>query len=211
MVRSFFALLLFSVLLLSGCATPIVKTTGPLSIREVRVSSAPTLKAATDVQTLVRQTTTSQLVGSHEGQPTTLDVTLTRLTYKNPVLSLLVGSSNQLGAQVVAQDQGGQEIARFDVVTVDQAMVNGIAGAVLSVAQDKARVDRALARGLAANIEKRIYGKTSGVVMTPELAPRTVPAAPASNAPSLSSTTAPAKGARQPSSRTHRPEPAAGV
>ena len=165
------------VALLSGCAQPIVKTTGPLAIREVHVSAADTLKAETDVLSLVRQTVPSQLVGVHEGKTAKVDVTLVTLTYKNPVLSLLVGSSNQLGASVVLREANGAELSGFDVLAIDQGAINGIAGAVISVAQDKARVDRALARELAEQIERRIYGTQSREVMTPDLA---APAQPSS-------------------------------
>ena len=175
LARIFAALALVAIL--SGCAQPIVKTTGPLAIREVHVSAADTLKAETDVLSLVRQTVPSQLVGVHEGKTAKVDVTLVTLTYKNPVLSLLVGSSNQLGASVVLREANGAELSGFDVLAIDQGAINGIAGAVISVAQDKARVDRALARELAEQIERRIYGTQSREVMTPDLA---APAQPSS-------------------------------
>jgi len=165
-------------LLLAGCAKPLVETTGPIAIRRVDIETSPTLRSHTDVLSLVQQTLNSQLVGTHQGRVTDLDVTLIGLTYKNPVMSLLVGDSNRLAATVVARDEAGTELGRFDVIAIDGHIVNGVVGAVVSVAQDKARVDRALARELASQVERRIYGKTSRKVMTPELAPRTAPVAP---------------------------------
>ncbi|WP_062205705.1 hypothetical protein [Aureimonas sp. AU12] len=171
------------VALLSGCAKPLVDTTGPLAIRRVEVTAAPTLKADTDLLSLARQTLPSQLVGAHEGKPATLDVTLTEVHYKNPLASLLVGDDNRLSALGVLRGEDGREITRFNAVTMDQGAINGIAGAVISVAQDRARVDRALARGLASSIEGQIYGKTTGKVMTPELAAKSAPAVAAPVAP----------------------------
>ncbi len=165
-------------LLLAGCAKPVVDTTGPLAIRRVDIEASPSLRSHTDVLSLVQQTLNSQLVGTHQGRTTDLDVTLTALTYKNPLMSLLVGDANKLAATVVARDESGAELARLDLVALDGGAVNGIVGAVVSAAQDKARVDRALARELASQVERRIYGKTSRKVMTPELAPRTAPVAP---------------------------------
>ncbi|MBB3999687.1 hypothetical protein [Aureimonas pseudogalii] len=185
--------------LLSGCAKPLVDTTGPLAIRRVEVSAAPTLKADTDLLSLARQTLPSQLVGAHEGKPATLDVTLTDVHYKNPLASLLVGDANRLSALGVLRGEDGREITRFNTVTLDAGAINGIAGAVISAAQDRARVDRALARGLASTIERQIYGKTTREVMTPELAAKSAPVAAAPAAPAPAPKTlapkAPARGA----------------
>ncbi|ALN71747.1 MULTISPECIES: hypothetical protein [unclassified Aureimonas] len=155
---------------LSGCARPVVETTGPLAVREVSVSAIESLKPETDILSLVRQTVPSQIIGISEGKATKVEVTLVLLAYKNPLMSLLAGDANKLGATVVLRDTAGTELSRFNVLSLDQTLVNGIAGAMLSIAQDRARVDRALARDLASTIEKRIYGQTSRPVMVPELA-----------------------------------------
>lgn len=184
-----------SVLALAGCATPIVKTTGPLAIREVQVTAAPTLKSETDVLGLVRQTLPPQLVGTRAGQSTRLDVTLTQVHYKNPVASILIGDDNRLLATVVAYGDGNAEIARFDAVARDQTAIDGIAGAVIAVAQDRARVDRALAMGLAMGIERQIYGNQLKPVMRPELAqpiPQAAPATTPAAGPPRPAATAPA-------------------
>lgn len=158
------------VALLSGCAKPVVETTGPLAIRDVSVSAADTIRAETDILSLVRQTVPAQILGVSDGKATKVEVRLVLLAYKNPVMSLLVGDSNKLGANVILRDMADQELARFDVIAIDQYMLNGVAGAVISVAQDKARVDRALARGLAETIEQRIYGRKTKPAMVPDLA-----------------------------------------
>lgn len=170
-------------LLLAGCVQPIVKTTGPLAITRVDINAAPTLKAHTDLLPQVRQTVPAQLVGAHPGKPAVLDLTLVDVHYKNPVASLLVGDSNHLTAKGVLRAEDGTEITRFDARTSDQGAINGIAGAVISVAQDRARVDRAMARELAKDLERRIYGKVTREPAQLELAPKVgapaVPAAPA--------------------------------
>lgn len=161
---------LMLVALLSACAKPVVETTGPLAIRDVSVSAADTIRAETDILSLVRQTVPAQILGVSDGKATKVEVRLVLLAYKNPVMSLLVGDSNKLGANVILRDMADQELARFDVIAIDQYMLNGVAGAVISVAQDKARVDRALARGLAETIEQRIYGRKTKPAMVPDLA-----------------------------------------
>ncbi|KTR04453.1 hypothetical protein NS365_15290 [Aureimonas ureilytica] len=174
------------VALLSACAKPVVETTGPLAIRDVSVSAADTIRAETDILSLVRQTVPAQILGVSDGKATKVEVRLVLLAYKNPVMSLLVGDSNKLGANVILRDMADQELARFDVIAIDQYMLNGVAGAVISVAQDKARVDRALARGLAETIEQRIYGRKTKPAMVPDLA------APMPKGPPQESTHSPA-------------------
>lgn len=181
--------------LLTGCAQPIVKTAGPLKIRSVTVSAAPAVKADTDIVSLVRQTVPPQIVNTREGKPADLQLTLTDVHYKNPLASLLVGDANRVLAQGILRGADGVEIARFDTGTLDQTVFNGISGAVIAAAQDRARVDRALARGLAKNVETRIYGDNHREVMTPELAAKTAPAAPAAAAPAARRPVAPARGA----------------
>ena len=184
--------------LLAGCAEPIVKTTGPLSITRVDVNAAPTLKAHTDLLPQVRQTVPAQLVGAHQGKPAVLDLTLVDVHYKNPLASLLVGDSNTLTAKGVLRGEDGTEITRFDTRTSDQGAINGIAGAVISVAQDRARVDRAMARALAKDLERRIHGKVTREPAQIELAPKLGEPAPVSaapRAPLAPAPKAPAKGA----------------
>lgn len=183
------------VVLLAGCAQPIVKTAGPLKIRSVVVSAAPTVKSDTDIVSLVRQTVPPQIVDTREGRPADLQLTLTDVHYKNPIASLLVGDANRVLAQGILRGADGVEIARFDTGTLDQTMLNGISGAVIAAAQDRARVDRALARGLAKNVETRIYGDNHQTVMTPELAAKTAPAPVSPAAPAPRRPAPPARGA----------------
>ncbi|MBB3951723.1 hypothetical protein [Aureimonas jatrophae] len=181
--------------LVSGCAQPIVKTTGPLQIRSVAVAAAPTVKSDTDIVSLVRQTLPPQIVNTREGRSADLQLTLTEVHYKNPIASLLVGDANRVLAQGILRGEDGTEIARFDTGTLDQTVLNGISGAVIAAAQDRARVDRALARGLAKNVETRIYGNNHREVMTPELAAKTAPAPAAPAAPAPRRPVVPARGA----------------
>lgn len=169
-------------LTLAGCATPIIETTGPLAIREVQITAAPTMRSETDILPLVRQTVEAQLIDSRPGEVTRLDITLTELHYKNPIASLLVADANRLSATIIAFNTSGAEIARFEAIAVDQIALNGIAGAAIAVGQDRARVDRALARGIAESIEARIYGRRTKPAITPELGQPNAPA-PSATAP----------------------------
>lgn len=163
-------------LALGACQTAIVEETGPLLIRSVSVNEASSFTPTTDVAGRVRRGLNTTLVGRDAGgTPSHVDVTLTRITYKNALVSVIGGSSNGVTSTVTIRDENGATLAQFPHKTVRDAAFTGVIGAAQAVLQDRANVDERLASDHVDGLETRIFGNS-----TPR---RAAPAAPPSGEP----------------------------
>ncbi len=124
----------------------------------------------------------AQLVGAHQGKPAVLDLTLVDVHYKNPLASLLVGDSNTLTAKGVLRGEDGTEITALRCPHLGPGRINGIAARSFRRAGPGAR-GPAMARALAKDLERRIYGKVTREPAQIELAPKLGEPAPVSAAP----------------------------
>lgn len=121
-------------------------------------------------------------------------VAVTELHYKNAAKSLLIGDANFAKAKVTMIDAAtGRVQGEGDATALDQVAINGVIGAIISAAQDKEKVDKRLADGLARDVMTTVYGATAAAEArkrpfgapaepsSPEVAPK--PAAPAKEVP----------------------------
>lgn len=146
-------------LLATGCQSALVDETGPLSIRTVSVSTAPTVKSATDIGPSLQQASNSSLIReTPDGRPARVHIVIDNVTYKNAMMSLLVGSTNALNTTVSVTDESGKAISTFRHNEISDYAVNGIIGAAIAAGQDPAAVDAKLVDQYSRNIVTRIYG-----------------------------------------------------
>lgn len=154
------ALVLLCAGFLAACASPIVDQTGPLSIRQVAVTTRPDVKSATPVGPAIQSAASATVVReTPDGLPAKLHISVDRVTYKNAMMSLLVGSANSINTTVSITDDSGKVVAQFPHAVVADAMVNGIIGAAIAATQDPAAVDQAMTAQYASQLRDRIYGR----------------------------------------------------
>ncbi|MFD1330907.1 hypothetical protein ACFQ4O_02745 [Methylopila musalis] len=179
---------------LAACVShpPIVEKTA--RVQHLEITAPATANASTSFTDALRVKTLreSTRYGSAAGAGKRLHVVVTDLHYKNPALALLVGDANRANAKVTVVDVAtGRSQGEFDTVAIDQAAINGVAGAVIAVAQDRQAADLRLAEGLSLAVMERVYGSEEfKAARARPLAPIEVPAAhpaaqpaPASSAP----------------------------
>lgn len=184
--RPFALLLLVASVVLSGCQT-LVDETGPLAVRSVAVSAKPTVKSETDLVPPLQEATSRALVGGDPaGTPVDVAISIDQVSYKNAVMSMLVGSTNALDTTVTVTDEGGAVLATFPHATMLDGAFNGVVGALIAVSQERADVDAKLVRNYADQIKRRIYGKPGHKPRKPAPArpasPAAAPAPPGSPA-----------------------------
>lgn len=151
-------------LLATACANNVTPQQLPqFRITDVNVTTAPGLKASSDIASAVRAE--SRRVAAAYSAPLpanlpgrTLNVRVTNVTYKNAVASLLVGSANRATATVSGGAAGPGSVAYTDA---GSGAVNGVIGAAMAMSADKAKVDRKLAGGLAQKAVAQAYGQKS--------------------------------------------------
>lgn len=143
----------------AGCQTAAIEKTGPITIQSVNVTTASTFKAATDIETPMRRALNRTLVGRDPGgKPVNVAVTLQRATYKDPVMSILIGSSNSIASTVVIRGEGGTELAEFDVVDSLDNFPQGVIGAIGAALQKDEMLDREFVQVHPRSVERRIFG-----------------------------------------------------
>lgn len=92
-----------------------------------------------------------------------LKLDVAQVRFKNPVASLLVGDANRITAVAVIIDtRTGETIHNVPINYIDAASgaLNGIVGAVLSVAVKKEAAEATMARGMAADLMRLLYPDT---------------------------------------------------
>ncbi len=177
-----------ALVLLAGCASPIVDETGPLNVTSVSVVTAPTVQSETVIGPKLQAAVSETIVGKDPaGKPSTVAIKIESVFYKNALLSALAGSSNFIATEVTIADLAGTPLKVLPLTYSRDAAINGVIGAAISLMQEKALVDQRLIEGYSREIEKRIYGppghvpaKKAGPLTTPASAPQPDPAPVAS-------------------------------
>lgn len=96
---------------------------------------------------------------SETGSEKILKVRITEFHLKNPVASILVGDNNRMWATTEVVDKASGKVeATFRSVATSKSLLNGVSGAIISVAQDPINVEQALASELAEQIMQDVYG-----------------------------------------------------
>jgi hypothetical protein len=93
------------------------------------------------------------------GTPKTLDVQITTIGFKNPLAALLVSDSNRLTVSVrVVDGATGKVDASYETIAIDSAAINGIAGAIMSAADDPIDIEQRLNDVASRNVLNKLYG-----------------------------------------------------
>ncbi len=93
------------------------------------------------------------------GRPINVQIEMNALLYKDPLLSVLVGSANTLAATVSITDTDGRMLMRRQLSVTSNAAINGVVGAVIAATDNHNKITQELVVGLAGRIEKMLFGK----------------------------------------------------
>ncbi|MET0313353.1 MAG: hypothetical protein ABW275_03085 [Hansschlegelia sp.] len=146
---------------LSACAThpPMLAAGETGFVDKVDVELRQPVASATFGEVARKATRREATRYSRTGAPKAVRITVTQLHYKNAAMSLLIGDANSVSAAVVVSDAGTGKIhGQFETTQIDQVALNGLAGAMISLMQDRAAVDQRLADSLASDVLERVYG-----------------------------------------------------
>ena len=89
-----------------------------------------------------------------------LHVNVLAIHYKNPIISVLVGDANSITTQASLIDPVDNTILKtFKTISVDgaSALLNGISGAILSIAVKKELADETLIKGISPRLMRSAY------------------------------------------------------
>lgn len=193
---------------LSACnaTTGILAANEPAHISKVQVSLDANLKTSERFGEMLRAKTAQNATRfGRAGAAKELRIMVKRHSYKNAAASLLIGDANYAGARVAVVDiASGKVQGEADASAIDSMAINGVVGAIISIAQDKEKVDERLADQLARNALTQAYG-TSATAAAYER-----PVAEAEPAAAPAPATAPGK-ANSPKPAAPKPVPVAGA
>lgn len=166
-----------SLLLLAGCQSA-YKPNGDYYFSTVEVAKT-TANGSPAIAAMTRDDLL-RAVGDRpaKGAPKRLDVTITDVHFKNPVLSLLVGDGNRMASTASIRDAAtGKTEWEQKFVTTDKTsyILNGVAGIAVSALQNKRNVEEKLARGAAEQIGGKALGGKSVRLADTKPANRTLP------------------------------------
>ncbi|MFD0915266.1 hypothetical protein ACFQ14_02490 [Pseudahrensia aquimaris] len=151
-------------LTLSACANAVKPSELPqMRIVDVQVEVNPGVQAASDISTKVRQSSLAAAQAYNAYMPAdaplkTMQINIDKVHYKNPLASLLIGDANSIAGVVAG---GVTPATRVGYLDAGSGAINGIAGAVIAAASDKAKADTRLAKGLANSAVAKVYGQNS--------------------------------------------------
>ena len=164
---------------LAGCVTagPALAPSDQSFVDRVEVSvekPVGTVNLAEDIRV---KTLTEASKYRTTGKPLTLRVVVKDMTLKDPALSMLIGDANRLAARVAVVDNASKTTqGEFDVIVRDQAALNGVVGAAISVMQNPVDVERDLASKLASQTLAQLYGPEASMEAYNRAPSRTVAA-----------------------------------
>jgi hypothetical protein len=150
--------------ILAGCATEPGLLTGsiPPHITKVTVAKSSlvgSVNMAEDLRVKILQRAPAYAAA---GTAKTLDVQIKDVNFKNPLATILIGDSNRVSVVVRVLDGAtGKVDASYDAIAIDQAAINGIAGAVMAAADDPIDVEQRLTEAAASLVLTRLYGTES--------------------------------------------------
>ncbi len=148
-------------LLAAACqTTPAVQSNQPFTISEVKVTRANseigTVNLAEDLRYKTVREASRYAAG---GQEKVLEVTVTRLHFKNPLMSFMVGDNNRMTAVSRVFDKAtGNVVATFDTTVQSRGALNGISGAVIAAVQNPINIEQDLATDMSKRLLSQAYG-----------------------------------------------------
>jgi hypothetical protein len=147
--------------LLAGCASHPALLTGsqPPHVTKVAVAKPAQLGSVNMPEDLRVKILQRASAFATSGAPKTLDVQITNVNFKNPLAALLVGDSNRVTVVVrVIDGFTGKVDATYESVSLDSQYVNGVAGAVMSAADNPIDIEQRLTDAAAKTVLAKLYG-----------------------------------------------------
>ena len=163
-VHMFFANVLAAavvVMTLAGCATHAPLLTGAIQPQVTKVavvkSAEPgSVNMAEDLRVKILQRAPAF---AKSGAAKTLEVQITDVNFKNPLMTVLVGDSNRVSVVVKVVDSAtGKVEATYNGIVVDSSVINGVAGAIISAADDPIDVEQRLTTSVSKIVLEKLYG-----------------------------------------------------
>jgi hypothetical protein len=152
---------LLAAALLVGCAAQPALLAGstPPHIAKVTVAkTAPlgSINMAEDLRVKILQRSPAY---ASTGISKTLDVQIAQLSFKNPLAAIIAGDHNRLKVDVRVIDAvTGKVDIVYDMIAIDSAAINGIAGAIMSAVDDPIDIEQRLNEKVAGQMLAKLYG-----------------------------------------------------
>jgi hypothetical protein len=152
-------------LLLAGCAAQPALLSGPTPPYITKVMVAKTVplgsvNMAEDLRVKVLQRAPAY---ASTGIAKTLDVQISQLSFKNPLVAIIAGDHNRLKVDVrVIDGVTGRVDTVYDTIAIDSAAINGIAGAIMSAVDDPIEIEQRLNDKVASQVLTKLYGTEAG-------------------------------------------------
>jgi hypothetical protein len=150
---------------LAGCAAQpaLLAGTTPPHITKVTVAkTAPlgSVNMAEDLRVKILQRSPAY---APTGISKTLDVQISQLSFKNPLVAIIAGDHNRLKVDVrVIDGVTGRVDTVYDTIAIDSAAINGIAGAIMSAVDDPIEIEQRLNEKVAGQVLTKLYGTEAG-------------------------------------------------
>jgi hypothetical protein len=148
-------------LLLAGCAAQPALLAGPTPPHITKVTVAKTaplgsVNMTEDLRVKILQRSPAY---ASTGIAKTLDVQISQLSFKNPVMAMIAGDHNSLKVDVrVIDGVTGKVDTVYDTTAIDSAAVNGIAGAIMSAIDDPIDIEQRLNEKISSQVLSKLYG-----------------------------------------------------
>lgn len=150
-------------LFLAGCVSAKGLLDDPLSTQIVAVQvtkAQPDMGSVNLAEDLRAKTLNAAYRFSETGSPKQLNLHITQISFKDPLQSLLVGSTDMMQVKVEMVDPASGSVdQQFDNVVIANGEVNGMLGAVVSIVSNPLEQEQVLATLTANSILTRIYGR----------------------------------------------------
>jgi hypothetical protein len=147
--------------MLAGCAAQpaLLGGTVPPHITKVTVvKTAPlgSVNMAEDLRVKILQRAPAY---ASTGIIKTLDVNISQLSFKNPVMAIVAGDHNRLNVDVrVIDGVTGKVDTVYESIAIDSAAINGLAGAIMSAIDDPIDIEQRLNEKVAGHVLSKLYG-----------------------------------------------------
>jgi hypothetical protein len=147
--------------LMGGCAAQPALLAGaspPFITKVTVVKNAPlgSVNMAEDLRVKILQRSPAYAAA---GISKTLEVQIIEVGFKNPVAALIAGDSNRVKVAVrVTDGVTGKVDTTYDAFAIDSAVINGIAGAVMSAIDDPIDIEQRLTEAAARALLSKLYG-----------------------------------------------------
>jgi hypothetical protein len=137
----------------------------PSHVNNVEVTLARPLGSPALAETLRAKTLAEASRYGAVGNAKTLRISILHYHKKNPALSILVGDSNNITAEVIVVDSTTlAEETKVKVTSLDTVLLDGVVGAAIAISQTDAEVEEKLTTKLASDVLERVYGSKAAKI-----------------------------------------------